>query len=104
MRSQLERERLSLVERAIGAGDVKLVAAALELPQVAGLSETAAAMLHGAWRRTAAAEEVARLELLQKTSEKVLAAGEALGRRFDEAYDHRKLDAIEKQHKAAVAA
>jgi hypothetical protein len=38
LRSQPENQRMSLVERAIGAGDATVVAAALELPAIAGAS------------------------------------------------------------------
>ena len=95
LRAAPEAQRLSLVERAIGAGDVRVVAAALEMPEVAGLTRERAALLLERWRRQQCPDELGRLELLQQTAAKVEQAAERLQRRFDEGYDHRELHALE---------
>jgi hypothetical protein len=90
-----------LVERALAAGDVRLVGAALEVPLLAGLTPERAAMLLERWRRQRCPEELQRLALLQATAVKVEQAAERLQRRFDEAYEHAALDRLEASTRAA---
>ena len=95
MRSQPERARVSLVEQSINSDDAKLAVAALELPVLAGLSETAARMLLGALRRRAAPAELDRLATLEQVAEKVTRTAERLEARYSEAFDHARLDQLE---------
>ena len=59
-------ERLALVERAIAAGDARVVGAVLELPMIAGLGSEEAAVLGERWQRRHAPEELARLQVLAR--------------------------------------
>jgi hypothetical protein len=103
LRSLPQHERVGAVEKAITAGDAKVVAACLELPTVAGVDEARAALLLSRWQQKMAPEEPARREQLAKAAQRVSAAGEALLRRVAEAYNHAELDAIEQASKSAAA-
>ena len=94
-------ERMSALERAIGAGNAEIMAAALHQPVLAGLTKERSDLLMARWRKVRCPDELERLALLQQTAEKVAAAGQRLEQRYSEGYDHAVLDRLEASSKAA---